>query len=82
MKCPHSTVRYTLNRYKIPTRHEILKRSGRKRITSAREDKQLMRTSLQNRKKTSELTGELSETLGKKNLLEQLKEGSKMQAAG
>lgn len=67
MKCPHSTVRYTLNRYKKTKSHENMKRSGRKRVTSDREDRHLIRTSLKNRKKTSsKLAAELSETLGKK----------------
>lgn len=67
MKSPHSTVRYTLNRYNITKSHENMNRSGRKTVTSAREDRQLIRTSLKNRKKTSsELAAELSEALGKK----------------
>ena len=47
----YSTVRYTLNRFKKTESHENLKRSGRKRITSAREDWQLIRTSLKNKKR-------------------------------
>lgn len=67
VKCPHSTVRYTINRYKKTESHENLKRSGRKRITSAREDRQLVRTSLKNRKKTSfELTADLFGSTEKK----------------
>jgi len=60
-------VRYTINRYKKTESHENLKRSGRKRITSAREGRQLVRTSLKNRKKTSfELTADLFGSTEKK----------------
>lgn len=67
VKCPHSTVRYTINCYKKTESHENLKRSGRKRITSVREDRQLVRTSLKNRKKmSSELTADLFRSTEKK----------------
>lgn len=63
MKCSRCAVQYTLNRHRIFNTFSSLPRTGRKKITGAREERFLVRTSLQNRKKTSKQLAEEMKTL-------------------
>lgn len=61
VKCSRRSVQYAIERFAATGSHRNRPRTGRKRITTGRQDRQLMRESLKNRKKTSsELAAELS----------------------
>lgn len=62
VKCSRCAVQYALNRFKEIGTHENRPRTGRRKITTDREDRLLIRQSLQDRKKTAlELAAALSE---------------------
>lgn len=66
VKCSRCAVQYSLNRFKETGTHQNRTRTGRKKITTEREDRLLIRHSLLDRKKTSsELAVILSEAKGK-----------------
>lgn len=63
MKCSRGAVRYTVQRYKDSGSYQNKPRSGRKRVTTARDDRILERMVLRNRTKSSkELSSELLES--------------------
>ena len=60
VKCSCRSVQYAIERFATTGSHENRARTGRKRITTDRQDRQLLRESLKNRKKTFlELADEL-----------------------
>lgn len=65
VKCSRCAVQYAINRFKETGTHENRPRTGRRKVTTEREDRLLIRQSLQNRKKTAlELAAALSEAKG------------------
>lgn len=61
VKCSRRSVQYAIERFAATGSHRNRHRTGRKRITTDREDRRLLRESLKNRKKTSsDLAAELS----------------------
>lgn len=67
VKCSRCAVQNAIKRYSQTGSHVNREKSGRKKITTPREDRFLIRSSLKNRKKTSsELASELSKDRGKK----------------
>ncbi|CAH1979621.1 unnamed protein product [Acanthoscelides obtectus] len=66
VKCSRRCVQYTIQRFSQTSSHKDRPRSGRKRITTDRQDRILTRESLKNRKKTSlVLAAELSEQINR-----------------
>lgn len=66
VKCSRGAVEHTLKRFSGTGSHENRPKSGRKMVSSLREDRNLIRSSLRNRKKTSsELAAEVSEDTGR-----------------
>ena len=66
VKCSRRSVHYAIQRFSDTGSHQNRPRTGRKRITIGRQDRQLLRESLRNRKKTSsELAAEFSEQMKK-----------------
>lgn len=66
LKCSRCAVQSAIKRFKDTGSHVDKKRTGRKRLTSKREDRNLIRESLKNRKKTSfELAAGLSDQIGR-----------------
>uniref|UniRef100_A0A2A4K090 Transposase Tc1-like domain-containing protein n=1 Tax=Heliothis virescens TaxID=7102 RepID=A0A2A4K090_HELVI len=66
VKCSRRSVQYAIQRFSATGSHQNRPRTGRKRITTDRQDRQLLRESLRNRKKTSsELAAEFSEQMKK-----------------
>lgn len=66
VKCSRRAVQYTLKRFQETGSHANKQRKGRKRVTSEREDRTLIRRSLQNRRSTSsELAAGLSGETGR-----------------
>lgn len=66
VKCSRGAVEHTLKRFAVTGSHENRPKSGRKKVTSLREDRDLIRSSLRNRKKTSsELAAAASEVTGR-----------------
>lgn len=66
VKCSRRSVQYAIERFAATGSHRNRQRTGRKRITTDREDRQLLRESLKNRRKTSlELAAELSAEIDK-----------------
>lgn len=53
VKCSRRSVQYAIERFSATGSHSNRHRTGRKRITTDREDRNLVRESLKNRKKTS-----------------------------
>lgn len=53
VKCSRQSVQYAIERFAATGSHSNRHRTGRKRITTDREDRKLMRESLKNRKKCS-----------------------------
>lgn len=53
VKCSRCAVQTTIKRFEETNSHSNRKRTGRKRVTTKREDRKLIRESLKNRKKTS-----------------------------
>lgn len=67
VRCSRSTVRLTINRYEETKTFKNRPKSGRKKITTAREDRLLERNCLRNRTKpSSTLAAELEQEIGKK----------------
>lgn len=61
VKCSRRAVQLTLERFAATGTHSDRPRTGRKRVTTDREDRKLVRESLKNRKKkSSELAAEFS----------------------
>lgn len=66
VKCSRRAVQLAIERFVATGSHLSRPKSGRKRITTDREDRKLVRESLKNRKKTSsELAAELSTEVNK-----------------
>lgn len=66
VKCSRRSVHYAIQRFYDTGSHQNKPRTGRKHITIGRQDRQLQRESLRNRKKTSsELAAEFSEQMKK-----------------
>nr|CAH7716000.1 unnamed protein product [Callosobruchus chinensis] len=66
LKCSRCAVQSAIKRFVQTGTHANKPRSGRKRVTTKREDRNLMRESMKHRKKTSsELAASLSEEAGK-----------------
>lgn len=66
VKCSRCAVQYAINRFQETGSHENRPRTGRKRVTTDRDDRLLIRQSLQDRKKTAiDLAASLSEAKGK-----------------
>lgn len=66
LKCARHTVNRAVKRFRQAGEHHNKPRSGRKRVTSYREDRKLIRESLRNRRKTSSvLSADLSEQTGR-----------------
>lgn len=66
VKCSRCAVQSAIKRFKETGSHANKPRTGRKRVTTARQDRQLIRESVKDRKKTSsQLAAALSEEAGK-----------------
>ncbi|KAF9805383.1 hypothetical protein SFRURICE_018274 [Spodoptera frugiperda] len=62
VKCSRRSLQFVIQRFYAIRSHQNIPKTGRKRITTDRQDHQLPRESLKNRKKlSSELAAELSE---------------------
>ncbi|KAF9820449.1 hypothetical protein SFRURICE_009868 [Spodoptera frugiperda] len=59
VKCSRRSLQFVIQRFYAIRSHQNIPKTGRKRITTDRQDRQLPRESLKNRKK--ELAAELSE---------------------
>ncbi|XP_066248157.1 uncharacterized protein [Euwallacea similis] len=53
IKCSRCAVQNTIHRFKLISTNENLRRSGRKRLTSSKENRLLIRSSLTNRRQTN-----------------------------
>lgn len=66
VKCSRRAVQYAIKRFEDTGSHDNRQRTGRKRVTTEREDRKLIRESLKHRKKTSsELAADLTEEIGR-----------------
>ena len=65
VKCSRCAVQSAIKRFTETESHVKMTKTGRKRVTTKREDRKLVRKSIRNRKKTSfELAAALSEEVG------------------
>lgn len=66
VKCSRCAVQYAIKRYAETGSHANKTRTGRKRVTTKRQDRKLIRDSLKDRKKTSsQLAAALSDEIGR-----------------